>query len=101
VAWERRKFEIASALNFTSAHRDTCSQPNRNVASYTTADRKFSYRFGQSRTGWPGDTAFAMEVQNVRNQAAPFVNNPLGIGYDPSNGNLVGGRWNSSVRNKW
>jgi hypothetical protein len=33
VAWERREFEIASALNLTNGYRDTDSRPNRNIAS--------------------------------------------------------------------
>jgi iron complex outermembrane receptor protein len=67
----------------------------------TTADLKFSYQFNESRTGWLGDTVSAIDVRNVLNRATPFVNNPLGIGYDPSNGNLVGRLWSLSVRKKW
>lgn len=86
VAWERRQLEIASALNFTNGYRDIDSQPNRNIASYTTADLKFSYQFNAPQAGWRGDTAFAINVRNVLNRATPFVNNPRGIGYDPSTG---------------
>jgi hypothetical protein len=101
VAWERRQLEIARALNFTNGYRDTDSQPNRNIASDTTADLKFSYQFNAPQAGWRGDTAFAINVRNVLNRATPFVNNPLGIGYDPSNGNLVGRLWSPSVRKTW
>jgi hypothetical protein len=101
VAWERRGSEIAAASSFTNGCRDTDSQPNRNIDSYTTADLKFSYRFGESHAGWLSDATFAIDVRNVLNRATPFVNNPLGIGYDPSNGNLVGRLWSLSVRKIW
>jgi iron complex outermembrane recepter protein len=100
VAWERRGFEIATASSFTNGYRDTDSQPNRNIASYTTADLKFSYRFSESQAGRLSDSAFAINVGNVLNRATPLVNNPLGIGYDPSNGDLVGRLWSLSVRKK-
>ncbi len=60
VAWERRQREIASALSSTNGYRDTDSQPNRNIASYTTADLEFSYQFNAPQAGWRGDPAFAI-----------------------------------------
>jgi outer membrane receptor protein involved in Fe transport len=101
VAWERRGFQVIGALNFTNGYRDTSSQPNRSIASFTTADLKFSYGFDATNGGLLKGTGFSVDVRNVLNRATPFVNNPIGVGYDPSNGDLVGRLWSLNVGKRW
>ena len=101
VAWERRGFEVVTAVNFTNGYRDTSSQLNRSIASFTTADMKLSYQFDAPNGGSLGGARLSVDVRNVLNRATPFVNNPMGIGYDPSNGDLVGRLWSLNVRKKW
>ncbi len=43
----------------------------------------------------------ALNIQNLADRTSPFVNNALGIGYDPENGDLTGRLVSLTLRKRW
>lgn len=100
--WEYSGFDIGTYVNFLNHYRDTASDPQRHVASWTTVDLHAAYTFSSANGGWLGDTAIALGAENVFDKEPPFLNNSvMGIGYDQENGDLTGRTVSFSVRKKW
>jgi outer membrane receptor protein involved in Fe transport len=100
VGWQSSGWGVFSFVNFSGSYRDRQTQPARGVSSWTTLDLQLRYEF-------PGDsspvrgTSLILEAQNVFDRYPPFLNNPLGIGYDQENGDLSGRVLSLTVRKKW
>jgi iron complex outermembrane receptor protein len=96
--WHVRGFGASVSLNYTGHYRDVISQPNRGVASLTTTDLTFHY---EPRVSFLGGIRFTFSVQNVFDRGPPFLNNPLGEGYDAENADLWGRYLRFIVRKVW
>ena len=101
AAWTRRSVSISTFVNFENAYRDIQSEPNRGVAPWTTIDLQLSYETAGDTLSWLGHTQFALSVQNLFNVYPPFLNNPLGVGYDQENADLYGRLVSFEVRKRW
>jgi iron complex outermembrane recepter protein len=99
--WTRRGFGISSNVNFTNSYHDIQSVPNRAVNSWTTVDLQFSYETSANNLGWLGHTQFSLNAQNLFNRYPPFLNNPVGVGYDQENADLFGRIVSLDVRKHW
>lgn len=100
--WRRGGVDVAAYLNFTDNYKDTTSNPRRRVPSWTTLDIQAAYTLPSKNSNRPGNTTFALGVDNLFDEDAPFLNNSAaGIGYDQENGDLIGRFVSFSVRTKW
>jgi iron complex outermembrane receptor protein len=101
AAWTRRGLGVATFINFENSYRDTLSVPNRGVSPWTTVDLQLSYETAGDTPGWLGHTQFALNAQNLFNVYPPFLNNPVGVGYDQENADLYGRLLSFEVRMRW
>lgn len=99
--WQRGDFDVTSSVNYADGYRDTVSDPHRHVDSWTTLDMHASYALRAPKDSWLGDTTFSLGIDNLLDKDPPFLNNPIGTGYDQENGDLIGRIWSLSVRKKW
>jgi outer membrane receptor protein involved in Fe transport len=87
--WKPSSFGGGAYLNFASAYRDDASLPERPVSQWTTMDLQVFYESDP----WGADAfslRVALDVLNAFNEPPPFLNNPVGVGYDQENGDLRG-----------
>lgn len=89
AAWDFQSLGATMFVNFTNGYRDPTSVPARSIRSWTTFDLQL--RWGIERNGsLLSDTKIALNVHNLLNQSAPFFDNPIGIGFDQANADLLG-----------
>jgi outer membrane receptor protein involved in Fe transport len=94
LSWQRGNLSANAFVNHDGAYRDIGSVPHREVSSWTTFDLQVRYDYT------PGIHLF-LSGQNVLNQPPPFLNNPLGFGYDAENADLLGRFLSVQVRKNW
>ncbi len=82
LGWRRENLSGAMAINHADDYRDSAN--NRSVDAWTSADFSFAYLFDTA------DVEARLNVRNLFNQDPPFLNNPIGVGYDPENADPVG-----------
>jgi outer membrane receptor protein involved in Fe transport len=82
LGWRRDDFSMSLALNYADGYYDPAY--DRSISSWTTADLSFAYQFEG-----PGVDP-RLNVRNLFNQDPPFLNNPIGVGYDPENADAMG-----------
>jgi outer membrane receptor protein involved in Fe transport len=64
-------------------------------------DLQLSYETPADTLSWLGNMQIALNAQNLFNVSAPFLNNPLGEGYDPENADLLGRIVSLEIRKRW
>ena len=101
ASWTRRGLGLSTFVNFQNRYQDTLSVPNRSISPWTTLDLQLSYETTADMPGWVGHTQFALSAQNLFNVNPPFLNNPVGVGYDQENGDLYGRMVSFEVRKWW
>lgn len=78
-------------INYTDNHTDNVSDPTREIGSWTTVDFNVSYN---TQERFSSDLLhgilLSVSVQNLFDEDPPFVNNPLGVAFDPTNSNPRG-----------
>jgi hypothetical protein len=99
--WAFREFGVAGFLNYSDSYRDVVSEPTRSVSSWTTLDLQLSYQIGRTGPEALRNTAISLSAQNVLDSDPPFVNNPLGVGYDNANADLLGRFVSFRMRKAW
>lgn len=81
LSWQGTKGTSATVfVNYVDGYHDDVSDPERSIGSWTTVDLNVTQEFQNL-----GDLKLAVQAQNVFDSDPPFVNNGLGIGYDPAN----------------
>ena len=100
LIWRRGGWTLSTFLNYTDDYTDRLTQPNRNVASWTTWDLGFSYRTGPGR-GVLANTRLVLTVQNAMDEDPPFVNTPAGLGYDSYNADPEGRVFALELAKEW
>jgi iron complex outermembrane receptor protein len=101
ASWTRRNFGVSTFVNFQNGYRDTLSVPNRGISPWTTIDLQLSYETTGDTLGWLGHTQFVLNAQNLFDVDPPFLNNPVGVGYDQENADLYGRMVSFEVRKRW
>ena len=100
VSWEYQQLGVTESISYAGAYRDVSSVPNRGVASSTSLDGEVRYEI--TRTAADISLKVALSVQNVFNQAPPFLNNQAAaIGYDQENADLTGRVVRLLLRETW
>ena len=102
ASWRsHRGIGLTAVLHYAGSYRDTESEPDRRVASWTTWNLQLSYDRGEQHGGWLDGLRIALTAQNVFDEDPPFLNNPVGIGYDLENADLLGRVVSLNVYKKW
>lgn len=86
-------------INYTDDYTDTNSAPDRKVDSWTTADVSLGYAFPD--TSRLSGVQARLNVRNLLNEEPPFLNNPIGVGYDPENADPVGRFISFQITKTW
>ena len=94
-------YSLAGFVNYANHYRDTLSVPNRNIAAWTTVDLQLAYQTQPGTGAWSGPWRFTLNLQNLFDRDAPFLNNPVGVGYDQENASLYGRVLSVEARRHW
>ena len=104
LSWSYRYWTVLTTVNHTGAYQDPGSVPARRVDSWTTVDLNLGYRIDGGH-GWMAHTQCNLGVNNLFDQAAPFVNQydlmSGNFGYDAANGSLVGRQVSLQFVKRW
>lgn len=98
--WDYHRLGVGASVNYTDAYRQFITDSTRTVPSWTTVDLRLSWELGDPQPGGTG-TQFALHVQNLTNRAPPFLNNPIGVGYDQENADLLGRFVSFTMKVRW
>jgi outer membrane receptor protein involved in Fe transport len=98
ASWDYRGFGIVGFLNYTDSYRQSLTDTTRTIPSWTTLDLRLTFELGDSTAG---GAQLALNVENLFNRAPPFVNNPVGIGYDQENADLLGRLVSFNIKYRW
>src|SRR5262249_37681570 len=101
AGWSRRGLGLSTFVNFQNSYRGTLRVPNRGISAWTTVDLQLSYETQADTLGWLGHAQLALNAQNLFNVYPPFLNNPVGVGYDQENADLFGRLVSFEVRKRW
>jgi outer membrane receptor protein involved in Fe transport len=102
ISWQRNRFGATTGINFQNHYRDTASQPNRNVSSFTTVDAQLRYELGSHDSGWLQNTRIELNAINLFNVSPPFLNNhQVMLGYDQENADPYGRLLSFQIRKAW
>jgi iron complex outermembrane receptor protein len=102
LSWQQRLWGASVGINFQNGYRDTVSQPNRNIRSYTTFDTQLRYAPPTFGSNLLQNTLIELNIINVFNQSPPFLNNATaGLGYDQENADPYGRMVSIQARKSW
>lgn len=94
--WSRGPWTVGAALNRTSAfHTATGGR----VGADTTVDLQAAWR--PEGDGLMSGTSLTLNVRNLFDRAPPFYDNPAGLGFDPTNADLVGRFVSLQLTRRW
>lgn len=104
LSWSYRHWTVLTTVNHTGAYQDPGSVPARRVDSWTTVDLNLGYRIDGGQ-GWMAHTQCNLGVNNLFDQATPFVNRydlmSGNFGYDSANGSLLGRQVSLQIVKQW
>ena len=104
LSWSFRHWTILTTVNYSGAYQDPSFVPARNIDSWTTVDLNLGYRLDGGQ-GWMANTRCNLGVNNLFDQAAPFVNQydlfSGNFGYDAANGSLLGRQVSLQIIKRW
>jgi outer membrane receptor for ferrienterochelin and colicin len=104
LSWSYRYWTVLATVNHTGAYQELGSLPARRVDSWTTVDLNLGYRIDGGR-GWIANTQCNLGVNNLFDQATPFVNQydlmSGNFGYDSANGSLLGRQVSLQIVKRW
>jgi iron complex outermembrane receptor protein len=98
ASWDYRGLGVVGALNYSDSYRQFPTDAKRTVASWTTADLRVAYHFGDVPDR---GTQIALNVENLFNAMPPYLANPVGVAYDQENGDLLGRMVSLSITHRW
>lgn len=101
ASWERSALGAAVYVNYVDEYSDTLSTPARPIDSWTTCDVQLRYETGEARNDFLDGVSVALNAENVFDEEPPFFNNPAGLGFDPTNADLLGRTVSLQLRKIW
>ena len=96
ATWTHDAFGVTTALNHVG---DTYAETGRRVKPWTTLDLQL--RWKPERLLGARGLSWSLNVQNLFDTAPPFYDNPLAIGYDPTNADPLGRMVTLSLTKAW
>jgi hypothetical protein len=97
ASWRNDDWAALVAYNYTDDYRDNISAPNRRIDAWGTLDFSLTRHWGED----DGGADITLSIQNLADEPAPFVNNAIGIGFDPANASLLGRFVAVELRHRW
>ena len=94
--WERGPFGVGLALSAHSGEKDSLGLK---ADAQATLDLALHLK-GKDGTPWAG-TMLTLSVRNLFDQAPPFYDNSLGVGYDPTTGDPIGRFTALELTHRW
>ncbi|SFI51975.1 TonB-dependent receptor [Caulobacter sp. UNC279MFTsu5.1] len=85
ATWTHDAFSVTTGLNHLG---DTYAETGRRVQPWTTLDLQLHWQ--PERLAGVRGLSWSLNVQNLFDTAPPFYDNPLGMGYDPTNADPLG-----------
>jgi iron complex outermembrane recepter protein len=98
LTWSRGDVDVTAHVTYSDNYRDDVSRPQRAVDSWTTVDLQATYRLPRSTSRFLDAAVISVNAQNAFDTAPPFLNNPLGVAYDPYNADPIGRVVSAQVR---
>jgi iron complex outermembrane receptor protein len=83
--WTHERLTAGAAFNYIGAYHDALGVK---IASQPTVD--LQARLAPPETGVLRGVALTLNLRNLFDRAPGFYNNPLGVGYDPTNADPIG-----------
>ena len=100
VVLDRSNFETSLMAQYANGYHDFLDQPNRDVASWTTVDFHFKWKFRASRREL-SNLNLSLDVRNLFNHYPPFVNSSAGVAFDSANASVYGRNVTVGVSKRW
>ncbi|MCX7036511.1 MAG: TonB-dependent receptor [Proteobacteria bacterium] len=107
IAWDLEPVRAQLVVNRINGYTNTAVTPNEQVAPYTPVDFSLSWNLAAyGASNWlTRDYTVGLEVRNLLNETAPYVNLAPGAngsgGYDATVGNPIGRQYGVSLRRRW
>lgn len=102
VTWSSGNgWALTGTVNFADSYTDNVSVPERRIDSWTTVDLQVSYDTAERFGDWLDHTTVSLSGLNVFDEDPPFVNNRVGVGYDPNNADPLGRFIALQVKKGW
>jgi outer membrane receptor protein involved in Fe transport len=102
LSWQQRRWGATVGINFQNHYRDTVSEPNRPISSYTTFDTQLRYELAPFNDYFLANTRLELNAINVFNASPPFLNNQTAaLGYDQENADPLGRLVSIQIRKAW
>lgn len=95
ATWLHGPFATTAAINRVG---DLSTDTGGRVKAWTTVDLNLRY---QPQGGRLAGTTLALNVQNLFDRDPPFYDNPVEIGYDPANANVLGRVVTVQLTRRW
>lgn len=83
--WTKDRLTLGGAFNYIGHYRDTLGA---RIGDQPTFD--LQARLAPATGGPLKDVAILLNLRNVFDRAPPFYNNPVGVGYDGANADVIG-----------
>ena len=99
INWRQQAWSAGLAVNYANAYENNFAVPSQSIDAAITADARLAYRWGGDSDD--GSTELALSVQNLTDEDPPFVDNPVGIGFDSTNASPVGRFINLELVRRW
>lgn len=102
AGWQHQGLSANVFVNYLDGYTDNINNAqNVGVNSYTTVDLRVAYQTGGNVSNLLEDMSFSLSVQNLFDEDPPFVNNRLGVGFDPEQSNPLGRFVAFQVSKRW
>lgn len=98
LSFDEHHFGQTLAARYTGSYRDIASSPNRTVSANTVLDAQLRWKSNSSSSA---GLQIALTARNIFNRTPPFLNNPVGVGYDQENADLSGRVLRVSLDKRW
>lgn len=98
LGWRREAWNANFALNYANSYENTLFLPAQSIDASLTADARLAYRWGGDGDG---STELSLSIQNLTDEDPPFVDDPLGFAFDPTNASPIGRFVNLELVRRW
>lgn len=101
ASWSRQSLSVNFVAHYTDGYTDYVDQPARNVRSLSTLDGRLTWNIPSRGTAECCRTTVLLSAQNIFGVDPPFVNDGIGIGYDPTNFSDRGRVVSVDIKTRW
>jgi iron complex outermembrane recepter protein len=100
-SWEGEGLEVTASATYRGGYRDFSSGSARRIASWTTYDLQFAVSLDSLSMAGLSGVGLSLSAENVFNSMPPFVEDPVGFGFDVTNANVFGRSIRLTIAKHW